>query len=163
MSRIGFTLGGGSAATLGALAIAHRQDAAAVVALGVAAALASIIAALCTALPDVIAELSARKVAGVKANADADVARERARQRTLLIEAGLGHNLDAAMNLLRLQPLDADVLMDPRFGVDLLRLLLPDPRLPSEPESGRSSSRIDRSAHPAKVPAQDRRSSEEDF
>jgi hypothetical protein len=118
MPRIGLTLGVG---TLGALTIAHNLNAAAAIVIGAGAALASIVAAL----PGII-----------RAKAEAEVTVERMRQRTLLIEAGLGCNLGAAMDLLKLQPFDADVVRDPRFGEELLRALLPDPRGPCEPDPG---------------------------
>lgn len=118
--RIGLAVGGGSAGCLGTLAILHSPNAAAAIAFGVGTALASAIAAL----PSII-----------KARADACVARERTRQRTLLIEAGLAHNPDFAMSLLRIQPFDADVVLDPRCGDALLRALMPDPRAPCEPAS----------------------------
>lgn len=144
LTRICLTmLGGGGAGSLGTLAVAHGPNATAAIAVGVGAAVTSVAAfagtaiiSLCAALPgiiaalpNVVAALDARGVARIKAKADAKVAREGARQRTALMRAGLnGSNLEAAVTLLKLQPLDADVLVDPRLRDDVLLALLPGPR-----------------------------------
>jgi hypothetical protein len=137
VERTCLTLGGGGAGSLGALAIAHSPSASLAIAAGVVAALASnAIATLSAALPGIIAALGAKKVARIKARADAQVAVEAARQRTTLVNAGLEGKLDAALSLLKLQPLDAQVLVDPRFRDEMLRALLPDPRATCETDSG---------------------------
>lgn len=129
VERACLTLGCGGAGSLGTLAIAHSPSASVAIAVGLGAALASnAIASLSTALPGIIAALSAKKVARIKAKADARVALEAARQRTTLVNAGLEGKLEAALSLLKLQPLDAQVLVDPRFSEQTLRALLPDPR-----------------------------------
>jgi hypothetical protein len=134
VERTCLTLGGGGAGSLGTLAMAHSPSAPAAIAVGVGTAFAAI-AALCPWLPDIITALSAKKVARIKAKADARVALERARQRTALVHAGLQGKLDAALTLLKLQPLDAQVLVDPRLSDDVLRALLPDPRAPYQADS----------------------------
>lgn len=78
---------------------------------GIACAVGAALASAFATLPNVIAALGARSEAYITAKAKADVALERTRQRTLLIEAGLTHNPDAVIDLLRLQPLDSDVTM----------------------------------------------------
>ena len=136
MARSCLMLGSGGAGSLCALAVVHISNATTAVAAGVGAALAgNAIVSLCAALPGIITALSAGNVARIKAQAEAEVRRERARQRTALVKAGLDGNLEAAIKLLRLQPLDADVLVDPRFSDAQLLALLPDPRAPCEPDS----------------------------
>jgi hypothetical protein len=104
---------------------------------GTGAAVAShAIAELSSALPGIIAALSAKKVARIKAKTDAKVALEGARRRTALVNAGLEGNLDAAVSLLKLQVLDAQLPAGRRLSEDLLRELLPGPRAPQEEDSG---------------------------
>ena len=136
VERTCLTLGGGSAGSLGTLAMAHSPSASAAIAVGVGTALAgNAIASFSARLPRIITALSAKKVARIKAKADAQVALEQARQRTTLVNAGLEGKLDAALSLLKLQPLDAQVLVDLRLSDERLRILLPDPRAPSETEA----------------------------
>jgi hypothetical protein len=123
VSRIGLPLYGISAGGLGTVALVCGHNVALAVACGLGAAAPGVVTALCNGLPGII-----------EARSEADTKREQARQRTLLIEAGLGQNLDAA-TLLKLQPLDAEVLKDPRCGDAALRALLPGPRVPSASES----------------------------
>lgn len=63
------------------------------------------------------------------------VAEERERQRTYLIVAGIAGSPNAE-SLLRLQPYNSEVIVDPRYGDDLLRPQLPAQRTPSEAVSG---------------------------
>jgi hypothetical protein len=113
------TAGGG----LGTFALVCGHNAA----VAIACAVPGAVAVLCTALPDII-----------RARAEAANARERTRQRTLLLKAGLERQQDVT-TLLALQPLDADVLKDPGRGAAalsaLLRIRLPRPRVPSSAES----------------------------
>ncbi|MGH3249010.1 MAG: hypothetical protein ACRDOI_22785 [Trebonia sp.] len=136
LERTCLTLGGCGAGSLCTLAIAHGPSASVAIAVGVGAALASAVASLSAALPAIIAALGAREVARSKANAEAQVALEGARQRSTLVNAGLEGRLDAALSLLKLQPLGTQVLVDPRFGDDMLRALLPEPRASCETDSG---------------------------
>lgn len=131
MARICPTLAGGGAGSLGALAMAHNPGAAVAIAV-VAGTISCAIASLGVALPGIIAALSAKEVARIRAEADAEVARERPRQQTALLNAGLDGKLDAALKLLQLQAPDADVLTDPRFSGDTLRALCTGPRAPWE-------------------------------
>jgi len=100
-----------------------------------AAVASNTIAELSAALPGIIAALSAKKVARIRAKTDAAVAVEGERRRTALVNAALEGKLDAALSLLKLQPLDAQVLVDLRLSDERLRILLPDPRAPSETEA----------------------------
>lgn len=93
------------------------------------------IAELSAALPAIIMALGKKKVACIKAKADAKVALEGERRRTILVKAGLEGNLDAVLSLLKLQVLDAQVLTRPRLSEDMLRELLPDPRTPHKGDS----------------------------
>jgi hypothetical protein len=123
-------LGCGGAGFIGTLAMVHGPDAAAV---GVGAAFAcNVTAELTAALPNIIKALCARKVECTKAKADAKVALELARQRTALVNAGLEGKLDAALCLLKLQTLDTHVAGGRRLSEDMLRELLPGPRVSSE-------------------------------
>ena len=136
IKRACWTLGCGGAGFLSTLAIMHGPGAPVAIAVGTAAAVASnAIAELSAALPAIIVALSTKKVARIKAKADAKVALEGARRRTTLVNAGLEGNLDAALYLLKLQVLDTQVLARPRLSEDMLRELLPDPRAPHEGDS----------------------------
>ncbi len=122
ISRIGLPLCTVSAGSgLGALMGGHSA------AIAIACAASGVVTVLCVALPDII-----------KAKADAANARERTRQRTLLLKAGLERQQDVT-TLLALQPLDADVLKDPCRGAAalsaLVRIQLPGPRVPGASES----------------------------
>jgi hypothetical protein len=133
VERACLTLGGGSVGTVGMLALGHSPGAPTAVIVGLATALAgNALASLGTAAPGIITALSAKKVARIKARADAQVAVETTRQRTTLVNAGLDGKLDAALSLLKLQLVDAQLLLDPRFRADTLRELMPDPRGPGE-------------------------------
>jgi hypothetical protein len=136
VERTCLTLGGGGAGSLGALAMAHSPSALAAIAVGLGTALVSnAVASFSARLPGIIAALSAKKVACIKAKADAKVALEGSQQRTALVNAGLEGKLDAVLPLLKLQPLDAQVLVDPRLSADVLRALLPDPRTAHQTDS----------------------------
>jgi hypothetical protein len=149
IKRACWTLGCGSAGFLSTLAVTHGPGAPTAIAVGAAAAVASnaiavgaaaavasnAIAELSAALPAIIMALSTKKVARIKAKADAKVALEGARRRTTLVNAGLEGNLAAALYLLKLQVLDAQVLARPRLSEDMLRELLPDPRAPHDEDS----------------------------
>jgi len=137
VKRTCWTLGCGGAGFVGTLAMTHGPGAPAAIAVGVVAAFAcNVIAGLSAALPDIIKALSVKKVACTKAKADATIALEAARQRTALINAGLEGKLEAALCLLKLQMLNAHVLAGRRLSEDMLRELLPDPRVPYEGDSG---------------------------
>lgn len=129
MKRACWSAGCGGAGVLGTLAIMHGPSAPAVVAVGAGAAVASnAVAELSAALPGVIAALSAKKVARIKAKTDAKVALEEARRRTALVNAGLEGKLDAALDLLKLQVIDAQVVAGRRLSEGMLHELLPRPR-----------------------------------
>jgi hypothetical protein len=133
VKRACWSLGCGGASFLGTVAIMHGPSAPLAIAVGTGAAVAShAIAELSSALPGIIAALSAKKVARIKAKTDAKVALEGARRRTALVNAGLEGNLDAAVSLLKLQVLDAQLPAGRRLSEDLLRELLPGPRAPQE-------------------------------
>jgi hypothetical protein len=141
IKRACWTLGY-SGAVFSTLAIMHGPGAltaivagAAAMAAAAAAAVGNAIAKLSATLPAIITALSAKKVACIKAKADAKVALEGARRRTTLVNAGLDGKLDAALCLLKLQMLDAQVLARRRLSEDMLRELLPDPRPPHEGDS----------------------------
>jgi hypothetical protein len=137
MKRACWTLGCGGAGVLSTLAIAHGPSAPLAIAVGAGAAAASnAIAELSAGLPGIITALSAKKVARIKAKTDARVALEGSRRRTALVNAGLEGKLDAALSLLRLQVIDAQVLAGRRLSEDMLRELLPQPRAPHEEDSG---------------------------
>ena len=115
----------------------HGLSAPAAIAAGaVAAVVGGAVAELCSALPGIITALSAKKVARIKAKTDAKVALEAARRRTVLVNAGLDGKLDAALSLLKLQVLGVQVLAGRRLSEDMLRELLPEPRVPYEEGSG---------------------------
>ena len=76
-----------------------------------------------------------KKVARIKAKTDATVAVEGARRRTALVNAALEGKLDAALSLLKLQVIDAQVLAGRRLSDDMLRELLPQPRAPHQGDS----------------------------
>jgi hypothetical protein len=134
VKRTCWTLGCGGAGALGTMTITHGPSAPTVIVLGIAAAAVAgnAIAGLCAALPSIIAALSARKVARIKARSDAEVAREESRRRSALVKAGLEGKLDAALCLLKLQVIDAQVRTGRRFSENMLRELLPNPRAPHE-------------------------------
>ena len=137
MKRACWTAGCGGAGVLSTLAIMHGPSAPAAIAVGAGAAVASnAVAELSAALPGVIAALSAKKVARIKAKTDAEVALEEARRRTALVNAGLEGKLDAAIDLLKLQVIDAQVLAGRRLSEDMLRELLPQPRAAHDEDSG---------------------------
>lgn len=140
------TLGGGGAGSLGTLAITHSSSAAAAIAVSVVA----IVASLSAGLPRIIAALNDKKVARLRAETEAHVALEAARQRTALVNAGLEGQLEAAVSLLKLQPLDAQVLTDPGLSEDVLRALLPGPR--ASPGTGPRLA-VDQSRAPEAQPA----------
>jgi hypothetical protein len=136
VKRTCWTLSCGGASMLSTLAIIHSPSAPTAVAVGVGAAVAgNAVAELSSALPAIITALSARKVARIKAKTDAKVALEGARRRTALVNAGLDGKLDAALSLLKLQVLDAQVPAGRRLSEGMLRELLPDPRAPYEDNS----------------------------
>ena len=136
MKRACWTLGSGGAGVLGTMAIMHGPSAPLAIAVGAAAAVASnTIAELSAALPGIIAALSAKKVARIKAKTDAAVAVEGERRRTALVNAALEGKLDAALSLLKLQVIDAQVLAGRRLSDDMLRELLPQPRAPHQRDS----------------------------
>jgi hypothetical protein len=128
VERVCLALGGSGVGSLGTLAVAHSSSTWTVIAVSAAAAVAS----LGAALPGIIGALGAKRVARINAETEARVAVEGAQQRTTLVQAGLDGRLDAALSLLRLQPLDARVLADPLLNDETLRALLPGPRGPSE-------------------------------
>jgi hypothetical protein len=137
MKRACWTAGCGGAGVLSTLAIMHGPSAPAAIAVGAGAAVASnAVAELSAALPGVIAALSAKKVARIKAKTDAEVALEEARRRTALVNAGLEGKLDAAIDLLKLQVIDAQVLAGRRLSEGMLRELLPQPRAAHDEASG---------------------------
>lgn len=141
--RARLTLVGGGAVSLGTLAIAHSSSASVAIAVGVGAAITS----LCAALPRIIAELKDNRVACIKTENDAQVALEAARRYTTVVNAGLQGNLDAAALLLKLQLLDAQMLVDPCFRDDILRALLPDPRASCEANVGMTPASLDNRNH----------------
>lgn len=136
MKRACWTLGSGGAGVLGTMAIMHGPSAQLAIGVGAAAAVASnTIAELSAALPGIIAALSAKKVARIKAKTDAAVAVEGERRRTALVNAALEGKLDAALSLLKLQVIDAQVLAGRRLSEDMLRELLPQPRAAHQRDS----------------------------
>jgi hypothetical protein len=148
MKRAWWTLGSGGAGVLGTMAVMHGPSAPVAIAVGAAAAVASnTIAELSAALPGIIAALSAKKVARIKAKTDAAVAVEGERRRTALVNAALEGKLDAALSLLKLQVIDAQVLAGRRLSDDMLRELLPQPRAPHQGDSALAA------VPPAKTPA----------
>jgi hypothetical protein len=148
MKRACWTLGSGGAGVLGTMAIMHGPSAPLAIAVGAAAAVASnTIAELSAALPGIIAALSAKMVARIKAKTDAAVAVEGERRRTALVNAALEGKLDAALSLLKLQVIDAQVVAGRRFSDDMLRELLPQPRAPHQRDSALAA------VPPAETPA----------
>lgn len=136
VKRTCLTLGCGGAGFLGSLAVVHSPGAPAALAVGaVAAVLSNVVAELSAALPAIIAALSAKRVACIKAKAGAKVELEGARRRTILVNAGLEGKLDA-VNLLRLLMIDDQMRARPRLSGEMLRELLPGPRVPYEGDSG---------------------------
>lgn len=136
MKRACWTLGSGGAGVLGTMAVMRGPSAPIAIAVGAGAAVASnTIAELSAALPGIIAALSAKKVARIKAKTDAAVAVEGERRRTALVNAALEGKLDAALSLLKLQVIDAQVLAGRRLSDDMLRELLPQPRAPHQGDS----------------------------
>jgi hypothetical protein len=115
---------------------------------------------LSAALPGIITALGAKKVARIKARTDAKIALEGARRRTALVNAGLEGKLDAALSLLKLQMLDAQVLARPRLSEDMLRELLPGPRFPHEEDSRLAVLRPRRPGNTARHAKQDPRAAE---
>jgi hypothetical protein len=139
MKRACWTAGCGGAGVLSTLAVMHGPTAPAAIAVGAGAAVASnAVAELSAALPRVIAALSAKKVARIKAKTDSEVALEEARRRTALVNAGLQGKLDAAIDLLKLQVIDAQVHAGRRLSEGMLRELLPPPRVAHDEDSGLS-------------------------
>ncbi len=137
MKRACWTAGCGGAGVLSTLAVMHGPTAPAAIAVGAGAAVASnAVAELSAALPRVIAALSAKKVARIKAKTDSEVALEEARRRTALVNAGLEGNLDAAIDLLKLQVIDAQAHAGRRLSEGMLRELLPPPRAAHDEDSG---------------------------
>jgi hypothetical protein len=136
VKRTYWALGCGGAGSLSTLAMMHGLGAPGAIAAGaVAAVVSNAIAELSGALPTIIAALSAKRVARIRAKTDAQVALERARRRTMLVSAALEGKLDAALSLLKLQMLAAQVRARPRLSENMLRELLPDPRSPHERDS----------------------------
>lgn len=125
VKRTWWTLGCGGAGFVSTAAIMHGPCAPAAIAVGALAAVAFAVAELSSALPAIIAAMSAKKVA-----------LEAAQRRTTLVNAGLDGKLDAAVRLLKLDVLDAQVLAGRRLSEEMLRELLPDPRPPYEEDSG---------------------------
>jgi hypothetical protein len=155
MKRACWTLGCGGAGVFSTLAIMHGPSAPLAIAVGAGAAVASnAVAELSTALPGVIAALSAKKVARIKAKTDAKVALEEARRRTALVNAGLEGKLDAALDLLKLQVIDAQVLAGRRLSEGMLRELLPQPRAAHDQASGLADIKPGSTARHAKEDAQ---------
>ena len=148
IKRACWTVGCGGAGVLSTMAIMHGPSAPLAIAVGAAAAIASnTIAELSAALPGIIAALSAKKVARIKAKTDAAVAVEGERRRTALVNAALEGKLDAALSLLKLQVIDAQVLAGRRLSDDMLRELLPQPRAPQQRDSALAA------VPPAETPA----------
>jgi hypothetical protein len=155
MKRACWTLGCGGAGVFSTLAIMHGPSAPLAIAVGAGAAVASnAVAELSTALPGVIAALSAKKVARIKAKTDAKVALEEARRRTALVNAGLEGKLDAALDLLKLQVIDAQVFAGRRLSEGMLRELLPQPRAAHDQASGLAVIKPGSTARHAKEDAQ---------
>ena len=156
MKRACWTAGCGGAGVLSTLAIMHGPSAPAAIAVGAGAAVASnAVAELSAALPGVIAALSAKKVARIKAKTDAEVALEEARRRSVLVNAGLEGKLDAAIDLLKLQVIDAQVLAGRRLSEDMLRELLPQPRAAHDEASGLAVIQPGKPGAPARHAKQD--------
>lgn len=136
VKRACWSLGCGGAGFVSTLVVMHGPDAPAALAVGlVTAAAGHAIAELSAALPGIITALSAKKVARIKAKTDSEVALEQVRQRTALVNAGLEGKLEAALYLLKLHTLNAHVLAGRRLSEEMLRELLPDPRVPNDGES----------------------------
>lgn len=156
MKRACWTAGCGGAGVLSTLAIMHGPSAPAAIAVGAGAAVASnAVAELSAALPGVIAALSAKKVARIKAKTDAEVALEEARRRSVLVNAGLEGKLDAAIDLLKLQVIDAQVLAGRRLSEGMLRELLPQPRAAHDEDSGLAVIQPGKPGAPARHAKQD--------
>jgi hypothetical protein len=135
VKRACWSLGCGGAGCVSTLAMTHGPSTPIAIAVGVVTAvLGHATAELSTALPGIISALSAKKVARIKAKTDAKVVLEQVRQHTALVNAGLEGKLDAALCLLKLQTLNAHVLAGRRLSEDMLRELLPEPRIPFEGE-----------------------------
>jgi len=136
VKRAWWTLGCGGASLFGTLLITRGPSRpAAIAAFAVAVAACHMVAELCSALPAIITALSAKRVARIKARTGARLALEGARRSTALVNAGLDGKLDAALSLLKLQLLDAQAPAGRRLSEDMLRELLPGPRVPHEEDA----------------------------
>lgn len=132
IKRIGLAVAGsGGVSGLGTLLFAVAHGSSLVTVVIVAAVIALVV--LPIALPSIITAIRDRRVAIINAATDAQVTLEQARQRTNLMNAGLAGNLEAALALLRLQPFDTKVIIDPRCGDDVRRQLLPEQRTQGDP------------------------------
>lgn len=134
-TRIGLTLGGGSAGWLGALAVSHKPTIATAAAAGVAA-----LAVICTALPEIIRARGETKSQIIKDTADAQALIIRTQTRMDLLQAGMetGQTGPAA-EMLHQQAIDTDLPPGRRLNDEALLKLHTAPRTRSprrKPGSG---------------------------
>lgn len=129
IGRVCLALGGG-AGGIGTLIMTHN--------LGVSSAVVG--TAAIAALPGIIRELNVKKVARIKAETEAEVARQAAQRRTTLVNAGLNGNLNA-VGLLTWQVLDDQVLAGHPLSEDMLRELLLVPRASYKEDPGQAAIR----------------------
>jgi hypothetical protein len=134
---IGFTIGGGGAGWLGAVAVIHKPSAAIIGVTAVIAALAAnLIESICKSLPEIIKAKGDRETARIKASGEtaAHMIKEvseaqalimRTRTRTMLLQAGVQSGLSSqAAEMLRQQSLDVDLPRGRRFSDEALAPLL---------------------------------------
>jgi hypothetical protein len=127
-SRIGLTIGGGSAVWLATLAVVHKPTMTTIGAAAVAVAVAvNAVEAIFKALPEIIKAISACKVAHINAKAEAKTMVMRTQTRTALAQAGIEPGkLVQAAEMLRLLPIDPDLPQGRRLNDQALaRLLAP--------------------------------------
>jgi hypothetical protein len=129
-TRLALALGGG-AGWLGTLAFAHKPSTTALAAAAASAALLiNAISSAGHALPEIIRALSDRKIARIKAGADAETQVLRVRARIRLAEDGTDpERFPQAAEMLRLLAIDPDMSPDGRrLNDDALARLLTAPQ-----------------------------------
>jgi hypothetical protein len=149
-TRVGLTLGGGSAGWLGALAASHEPATAATAAAAGIAALAVI----CTALPEIIRSRGEAKSSTIRETAEAQALLMRTETRTALLRAGLSAGTTPqALDMLRQGAIDTDLPQGRRLNDEALAKLhtVPRPRSPGK-KPGNGPTRPDRGSKGNVVP-----------
>ena len=129
-SRIGLTIGAGSAVWLATLAVIHKPDITTVGAATVVVAVAvNAVESIFKALPGIIKTISACRIAHISAKAEAEAMVMRTQTRTALAQAGTEPGkLEQAAEMLRLLPIDSDLPQGRRLNDQALARLLAPPR-----------------------------------